>query len=147
MRRLQLLLAAALVAIAAVATAAMPSRPAAPRAEPVYVEGGQFTARLHQATRHWRLMPIDGQDLVVTNPDIYCRADATMPGGLWLVARDPSGGMELRAPSDTALPDGHAGRIALVSCGTEVADGDALHAPQALLDWLAAHNGAVWIGD
>jgi hypothetical protein len=125
----------------------MPSRPAAPRAEPVYVEGGQFTARLHQATRHWRLMPIDGQDLVVTNPDIYCRADAAMPGGLWLVARDPRGGMELRAPSDTALPDGHAGRIALLPCGADAAEGAALHAPQALLDWLAAHNGAVWIGD
>jgi hypothetical protein len=146
MRRLQLLLAAGLAAIAAVA-AAMPSKPVAHRAEPVYVEGGQYTARLHQSTRHWRLMPIDGQDLVVTNPDIYCRADAAVPGGLWVLARDPAGGIELRAPSDTALPEGHAGHIALLPCGADATDGDALHAPQALLDWLAAHNGAVWIGD
>lgn len=146
MRRLQLLLAAGLAAIAAVA-AAMPSKPAAPRAEPVYIEGGQYTARLSQSNRHWRLMPVDGQDLVVTNPDIYCRADAPVPGGLWVLARDPAGGVELRAPSDTVLPDGHAGHIALLPCGAEVAQGEALHAPQALIDWLAAHNGAVWIGD
>lgn len=145
MRRLQLLLAAALAAIALVASA-MPATPAlAPEA--VYIEGGQYTARLHQATRHWRLLPIDGQDLVVVNPDILCRADVAAPAGLWLVARDPAGGLELRAPSHTVLPDGHEGRIALLPCGPKTQGVAALHAPQALLDWLGAHNGAVMIGD
>ena len=145
MRYLQLLLAATLGAIALVA-AAMPGKPE-PRLEPVYVEGGQYTARLHQASRNWRLMPIDGQDLVITNPDIYCRADASAPEGVWLVARDPAGGIELRAPSDTLLPAGHEGRIALLPCGAGPGSGAALHAPQALIDWLAANNGAVFIDE
>jgi hypothetical protein len=144
MRYLRLLFAAA-AATVAVAAAAMPGRPQ-PQIEPVYIEGGQYTARLFQSTRSWRLMPVDGQDLVITNPDIYCRTDAAAPKGLWLVARSPDGRVELRAPSATTLPDGHAGQIDLLPCG---ADGDttALHAPQALIDWLAAYNGAVYIDD
>lgn len=147
MLRLHLLLAAGLASVAAgAAVATLPTRTTAASAEPVYIEGGHYTARLHQSTRLWRLLPLDGQDLVLTNPDIQCRADAAIPAGLWLVARDPRGGMELRAPSGTALPEGHAGHIALLPCGA-VADDRALHAPQALIDWLAAHNGAVMIGD
>lgn len=144
MRYLRLLFAAVAASIA-VAAAAMPGRPQ-PRVEPVYVEGGQYTARLFQATRSWRLMPVDGQDLVITNPDIYCRTDAAAPKGLWLVARSPEGRVELRAPSATALPDGHAGQIALLPCGTD-GEPTALHAPQTLIDWLAAYNGAVYIDD
>jgi hypothetical protein len=92
-------------------------------------------------------MPVDGQDLVIVNPDILCRADVAAPAGLWLVARDPAGGLELRAPSHTLLPDGHEGRIALLPCGPKAQGVTALHAPQVLLDWLGAHNGAVMIGD
>jgi hypothetical protein len=149
MRYVQMILAATLAAIALVA-AAMPTPPA-PAAEaglePVYVEGGQYTARLHQTSRSWRLLPVDGQDLVITNPDIYCRSEAAAPVGLWVLARDLDGGIELRAPSDTALPTGHDGRIALLPCGVPSRNGAALHAPQALIDWLAANNGAVLIGD
>jgi hypothetical protein len=145
MRTLRLLFATVAALVAVAAAAAMPGRPKAPL-EPVYVEGGQYTARLFQTTRSWRLMPVDGQDLVVTNPDIYCRTDAAAPKGLWLVARTPQGQVELRAPSATALPDGHAGQIDLLPCGSD-GDATALHAPQALIDWLAAYNGAVYIDD
>ncbi len=149
MRYLQLIVAAALGALALVAVAMPPKSTTASGSPPapVYVEGGQYTARLHQDTRSWRLLPVDGQDLVITNPDIYCRSSAAAPVGLWLLARDPAGGIELRAPSDTALPAGHAGRIALLPCGAPPVPGAALHAPQALIDWLAANNGAVLIGD
>lgn len=149
MRYVQMILAAALGAIALVAVA-MPARPEPmpePVSSPVYVEGGQYTARLHQNSRSWRLLPVDGQDLVITNPDIHCRSEAVAPAGLWLLARDPAGGMELRAPSATALPKGHEGRIALLPCGAPAGSSAALHAPQALIDWLAANNGAVMIGD
>lgn len=149
MRYLQMILAAALGAIALVAVA-MPGRPQ-PIPEPlpaaVYVEGGQYTVRLYQNSRSWRLLPVDGQDLVITNPDIHCRSEAVVPPGLWVLARDPAGGIELRAPSDTALPEGHEGRIALLPCGVASGSRAALHAPQALIDWLAANNGAVMIGD
>jgi hypothetical protein len=147
MRRLQLLLAAALATLALVAIAMPLPTPATPTPEAVYIEGGQYTARLHQASRHWRLLPLDGQDVVISNPDIYCRANAAAPAGVWLVARDPAGGLELRAPSHTALPDGHDGRIALLPCGRDAHGVAALHAPQALLDWLGSHNGAVMIDD
>lgn len=149
MRYLQAIFATILGTLAVVAVA-MPTRstPAAePRLEPVYIEGGQYTVRLHQDTRTWRLLPADGQDVVISNPDIHCRSDATAPVGMWLLARDPAGGIELRALSDTALPEGHAGHIALLPCGARSLSGAVLHAPQALIDWLAANNGAVLIGD
>lgn len=145
MRRLQITIAAVLGAIA-LGALAMPAKPAV-RLEPVYVEGGQYTARLYQSSRSWRLMPIDGQDLVISNPDIYCRSDAAAPSGVWLVGRDPAGGLELRAPSATALANGQPDHLAMLPCGQPAVAGAALHAPQALLDWIGGHNGAVYIGD
>lgn len=144
MRPLQLLATTVLSALA-VAALAMPVPAAAP-VQPVYVAGGQYRAALNQSTRYWTLMPPDGQDLVVGNPDLYCRADAPLPQGIWLVARDAEGAVELRAPSHTALPPGYPERVALKSCADR-SPGTALHAPQALIDWLAANTGAVYVHD
>ena len=144
MRYLKLALTLALGATAMVALA-RPNLPAEPES-PVYLEAGQYRAVLDQTHRYWKLLPLDGQDLVVSNPDIYCRADARVPAGLWLVGRDDAGRVELRAPSATTLPDGHDGTIALRACN-EGGGSEALHVPVTLLDWLAANAGAVWIDD
>jgi hypothetical protein len=147
MRNARIAVAALLGALALTALA-MPTTSAKSLDPPVYIEGGQYTARLDQASRTWRLMPLDGQDLVISNPDIYCRADAPAPVGIWLVAHNEDGAMELRAPSDTALPAGHPGSIAVKACGEPALAGtQVLHAPRGLIDWLGAHSGAVYIGD
>lgn len=146
MRYFGLMLIVALAALALSATAK--TTPVASPLAPIYDEGGHFTARLNQGTRTWRLLPFDGQDLVIGNPDIYCRSNARVPEGLWVVAPVAGGGIELRATSGTIVPEGHNGLIALRACGESAAtDSATLHAPQVLIDWLTAHSGAVFIDD
>ena len=148
MRRRRIVVAAMLTALA-VGAAAVPAPTPQPLAAPVYVAASQYSAVLDQRTRHWRLLPLDGQDLIVANPDVYCRADAAIPAGLWLVATDPAGGTELRATSQVALPAGHPAQVALRACGDSDAVGDAaaLHAPRAFIELLAGNSGAVYVHD
>jgi hypothetical protein len=134
--------------IAAVAAFAKSDPVITPPLEPVYIEGGQYSARLDQATRTWRLMPMDGQDMVVSNPDIYCRSDAPAPRGIWVIVHGEHGQLELHAPSDTVLPPGHSGRIALRDCAEPVlADQATLRIPSGLVEWLSVHSGAVFIDE
>jgi hypothetical protein len=145
MNRRRIVTALALLGAAALAGAAVPTpKPAVPL-DPVFVEGSQYTATLDQGTRNWRLLPLDGQDVVIANPDVWCRADAAVPKGVWLVSRDAQGGIELIAPSVTALPKGHSGRVALLPCGSDEESVNALHAPQMLIDLLATNAGAVYV--
>jgi hypothetical protein len=145
MRRLRIVVAAVLTALA-LGAAAVPAPAPKPVEPPVYVAGSQYSAVLDQQTRHWRLLPLDGQDLILANPDVYCRADAAIPAGLWLVATDPAGGLELRATSGVSLPAGYPAQVALRACG-EAGDATALHAPRALIEMLAVNTGAVYVHD
>jgi hypothetical protein len=144
MRRRQIITSAVLSAIA-VAAMAVPA-PAAKPLDPVYIPAGQYRAELNQTTRNWTLMPVDGQDLVVSNPDVFCRADPAVPKGLWFVGRGANGDIELVASSQTTLPLGYPERIALRNCD-EKSPGTAIHAPRALVDWLAVNAGAVYVND
>ena len=145
MRRRRIVVAAVLAALA-LGAAAVPAPAPKPTEPPVYVAGSQYSAVLDQQTRHWRLLPLDGQDLILANPDVYCRADAAIPNGVWLVATDPAGGIELRATSCVSLPAGYPAQVALRACG-DAGDATALHAPRALIDMLAGNTGAVYVHD
>ena len=115
-----------------------------PVEEPVFVDG-QFTATLDQKSQHWRLLPIDGQDVEVFSPERQCGIGAPIPAGIWLVTRDSNGRPELLAPSVTALPDGYADRVHLRACG-EATDGrPALEVPQILIDVLAERTVAIYV--
>ena len=113
--------------------------------EPVFIAGGQYTATLDQRTHHWRLLPMDSQDVDIAPPAQECAQGAAIPRGVWLVTRNARGRPELLAPSVTPLPAGHSDRVQLLACG-ETGDGSpALAVPAELIDWLAARAGAVYI--
>lgn len=80
----------------------------------------------------------------MANPDVYCRADASIPNGVWLVAIDPAGGVELRPTSQVQLPPGFPAQVALRACG-DTGDAFALHAPRTLIELLAGSTGAVYV--
>jgi hypothetical protein len=108
-----------------------------------YVAGSQYTAELNQTTGHWRLMPANGQDVVIDTGT--CATGAVHPKGLWLLVRDASGRPELLAPSTTPLPIGSPDRIAIRSC--DQATGNELAVPQVVIDLLTADTGAVLLND
>src|SRR4249920_2088887 len=110
---------------------------------PQYTAGSQYTAELNQTNGHWRLMPANGQDVVIDTGT--CTTGATHPNGLWLLVRDTEGRPELLAPSTTPLPAGSPERIAIRSCSQ--ATGNALAVPQVVIDLLAADTGAVLLDD
>ena len=145
MRRRRIVVAAVLAALA-LGAAAVPAPAPKPTEPPVYVAGSQYSAVLDQQTRHWRLLPLDGQDLILANPDVYCRADAAIPNGVWLVATDPAGGIELRATSAVLLPTRHPPRTARYASRVPGAT-IARPAPRALIDMLAGNTGAVYVHD
>ena len=132
--------------VAAAILAPLPAL-SAPPAHPDYQPGGQYTARLDQARQQWQLLPADGNDLQVSASGDCAGDAATVPPGLWLLARDAAGLPQLRAPSTTPLPAGHPGEVALVACGQATSAGAELAAPPLLIDWLASHSGAVWVDD
>ncbi|PKM01652.1 MAG: hypothetical protein CVV17_06830 [Gammaproteobacteria bacterium HGW-Gammaproteobacteria-7] len=111
-------------------------------AEPAFNAGSHYTAVFSQHNGRWRLLPADGQDFEVDT--LTCPASAPIPTGIWLLTRDTEGRPELLAPSSTALPAGSPDRIALRPCDA-AGDGDALAAPQALIDLLAANTGAIYV--
>jgi len=110
---------------------------------PQYIAGSQYTAELNQTTGHWRLMPANGQDVVIDTGT--CATGAVHPNGLWLLVRDASGRPELLAPSTTPLPTGSSDRIAIRSC--DQAAGNELAVPQVVIDLLTADTGAVLLND
>ena len=110
---------------------------------PQYIAGSQYTAELNQTTGHWRLLPANGQDVVIDTGT--CVTGAVHPNGLWLLVRDAQGRPELLAPSSTPLPAGSPERIAIRSC--DQAKGNALAVPQVVIDLLAADTGAVMLDD
>jgi hypothetical protein len=108
----------------------------------VYQAGGQYTAVLNSANAHWRLLPSDGQDFAI-QLDHNCRSSSKIPTGLWLLTRDANGQPELLAPSQTVLPDGHSGRVPVVSCNDE--QSNALAVPTSLIEWLGNNTGAIYV--
>ncbi|MGH8051738.1 MAG: hypothetical protein ACREPB_13850 [Arenimonas sp.] len=111
-------------------------------ANPQYQAGGQYTAVLDSQKAQWQLLPSDGQDFAIQLQD-NCRSTAKVPTGLWLLTRDADGKPELLAPSQTVLPAGHSGHIAVVSCADGQANGVAL--PETLIQWLSDNTGAVYV--
>ncbi|MGH8109860.1 MAG: hypothetical protein ACREO1_14210 [Arenimonas sp.] len=109
---------------------------------PVYQDGSQYTAVLDSQNAKWRLLPSDGQDFAI-QLDQSCKSTAKVPAGLWLLTRDTEGNPELLAPSQTVLPAGHSGHIAVVGCNEEQADGLAL--PASLIEWLSDNTGAIYV--
>jgi hypothetical protein len=115
--------------------------------QPVYIEGGQYTAVLSQRTQSWRLLPADGIDLAVNAAESGCNPGGRLPPGLWLVTQDGDGRPVLSAPSHTTLPDGHPEQVALRACG-ELGDGTPyVAAPQGLIEWLSYRTGAILVED
>lgn len=110
--------------------------------EPAFNPGSHYTAVFTQHNGRWRLLPADGQDFEIDT--LTCPSSPPIPAGIWLLTRDAQGRPELLAPSSTALPAGSTDRIALRPCDA-AGDGDALAAPQALIDLLAANTGAIYV--
>ncbi len=115
-----------------------------PTDRPVFTDG-QYTATLDQASQHWKLLPIDGQEIEMFSPGRRCASGDAIPEGVWLVTRDGQGRPELLAPSVTHLPAGHVGRVALVACGEDVQGKQSVAAPRILIDLLAERTGAVYV--
>lgn len=109
---------------------------------PVYQAGGQYTAVLNAANAQWRLLPSDGQDFAIQLDD-NCRSNSKIPAGLWLLTRDANGQAELLAPSQTVLPEGHSGRVSIVSCADQ--QNNALAVPASLIEWLGNNTGAIYV--
>ena len=109
---------------------------------PVYQDGSQYTAVLDSQSAQWRLLPSDGQDFAI-QLDQNCKSATTIPAGLWLLTRDADGKPELLAPSQTTLPVGHSGHIAVVGCDDEQTNGLAL--PASLIEWLSDNTGAIYV--
>jgi hypothetical protein len=132
------LLLAALLSFAGLA----PASATPPADEAIFVEGSRYDAVLSASRGDWRLLPLTGSEVRLRLAEA-CRAGPTPPPGLWLLSRDAAGRPELVAPSATALPAGHPGRIPLVGCGED--DARALAVPDALADWLQQHSGAIYV--
>ncbi len=117
--------------------------------DPVYSEGGQYTATLQARAQAWRLTPLDGNDIAIRS-DASCPHTALPAKGLWLIGRDAAGRAELVAVSATLLPAGHSGRIALRSCDdTSLRDASqpAYGVPTQVLAMLLEQSGAVLVDD
>lgn len=110
---------------------------------PYYAEGSQYTARFDQTHNTWRLLPVDGPDVVVDAG--ACSTGATAARGVWLLVVDVDGRAELVAPSTTTLADGAPDHIALRAC--EQASGRDLAVPPDVLALLTANTGAIYVDD
>lgn len=115
-----------------------------PTDRPVFSEG-QYTATFDQASQHWRLLPIDGQEVEIFSPQRQCARSAQIPQGVWLVTRDNRGRPELLAPSVTHLPAGRSDTVQLLACGENANGKPALELPQILIDVLAERTGAIYV--
>jgi len=135
-----LAIASLLLSGSALAQGTQASAASAP-APALYTPGSEYTATLDQTRSLWRLMPANGQDVVIDTG--ACATGAMVPTGVWLLVVDGQGRPELVAPSVTRLPSGSPDRIALRPC--DQAHGRQLAVPQTVLDLLAASTGAIYV--
>jgi hypothetical protein len=110
---------------------------------PVYT-AGQYGAMLDQSTQQWRVKPLVGEHLTITNRDPSCLSSAVLSPGLWLIGRDPQGRLELVAASDTALAQDVPATIALRSCDDPI-EGLTVRVPPSVMQALTLNVGAVLI--
>ena len=89
--------------------------------EPLYIFDGQYTATLEQSAHRWRLLPLRGDEVDVTDHAKDCGSRKPIPNGLWFVSQDDNGQPLLVAPSVTALPAGFPQHVALRACGEPTA--------------------------
>ena len=108
--------------------------------EPALIADTQYSAVFTQGRGSWLLYP-PGAGLVVAQEAGNCRNDQPIAPGLWLIARNSDGSIELVAPSVTPLPAGHPDRVALLACDS--AESTGLHLPPALIELLAREHGVV----
>jgi hypothetical protein len=125
----------------------LPAQAAAAAYEPIYITDGQFTATLDQRAHRWRLQPLRGDEIEITDHSQACGSRAPIPHGLWYVSQDARGRPELVAPSVTPLPNGYPARVALHACGETAAEAAALFVPDVALTWINDHVGSVLIDD
>lgn len=118
-----------------------------PKPEPVFIEGSQYTAVLHQRSHEWRVLGLDGHEIQIANAGSSCAAQAPLPDGVWLVTRDAAGKPQLLAPSVTALPKGYPDHVSLVACNETRVAGRTLAAPSALIDLISSNAGAVYVDE
>ncbi|HEX6832209.1 MAG TPA: hypothetical protein VF132_01640 [Rudaea sp.] len=120
---------------------------ATPPPDAADVLDGQFTATLEQHAHRWRLQPLRGDEVDVTDRSTACGSRTPIPHGLWYVTRDGDGNAVLIAPSATALPRDFPAHVALRACG-EAADANAtLFVPAVALAWIHSNVGTVMIDD
>lgn len=112
------------------------------QADDIYQAGGQYTAVLNTSNSHWQLLPSDGQDFAIQLQD-NCHSNAEIPAGLWLLTRDADGKPELLAPSQTVLPPGHSGHIAIVGCDEN--NDQAIAVPVSVIEYLSDNTGAIYV--
>lgn len=110
---------------------------------PVYT-AGQYGAVLDQSSQQWRVQPLVGEHVTLTNRDPSCLSTAVLANGLWLIGRDQSGHLELVAASDTTLAADAPGNVALQSCDEPI-EGMSVRVPQQVMQALSSYVGAVLI--
>jgi len=115
--------------------------------EPVYITDGQFTATLEQHSHRWRLQPLRGDEVDISDHSDLCGSRQPIPHGLWYVSQDGTGRPQLVAPSVTPLPSGFPQHVALRACGDANDDALALFVPAVALAWINDHVGSVLIDD
>jgi hypothetical protein len=113
----------------------------------VYFDGGQYTATLEQREHHWRLLPVQGDDVDVVDHAPACSSRVHVPHGVWMVTSDTSGHPQLVAPSATALPAGFPGQLQLRACSDSASHDNALLVPDVVLDWIKTNVSSVMIND
>ena len=113
----------------------------------VYITDGQFTATLEQHSHRWRLQPLRGEEVDISDHSNSCGSREPIPHGLWYVSQDGTGRPQLVAPSVTPLPSGFPQHVALRACGDANDDALALFVPAVALAWINDHVGSVLIDD
>ena len=118
----------------------------------VYFDNGQYTASLQQHAHHWHLLPLQGDDVDVTDHTSACENAVHIPHGVWMVSSNHAGQAQLLAPSATALPAGFPQQLQLRACSDhdnlDNVDGSAaLLVPAVVLDWIRSNVSSVMIDD
>ena len=115
--------------------------------DPAYILDGQYTATLEQSAHRWRLLPLRGDEVDITDRSKDCGSRVPIPNGLWMITQDDNGRPLLVAPSVTALPGGFPQTLALRACGDPAEENVALFVPAVVLDWINTNVGTVLIDD
>src|SRR3569832_1829290 len=115
--------------------------------EPVYITDGQFTATLDQRAHRWRLQPLRGDEVDITDRSNACGSRETNPHGLWYVSQDDRGRPQLVAPAVTPLPSGFPQHVPLRACGDAAEESSVLFVPAVALTCINDHVGSVLIDE